>query len=62
MQLGPKDMAAAVKEMMATAGLPVDLERTNMLEKILRLQDELDRAAAGLTASEKARKTKSEFV
>lgn len=54
-QLGAKDMAAAVREMMAAAGVPVDLERTNLLEKILRLQSELDSASAGLSKLEKAR-------
>ena len=53
MQIGPKEMAGAVREMLTAAGMPVDLERTNLLERTLRLQDELERATSRLSIIEK---------
>ena len=53
MQIGPKEMAGAVREMLTAAGMPVDLERTNLLERTLRLQDELERATSRLSTIEK---------
>lgn len=53
LQLGAKEMAAVVKQMLNEAGLPVDLERTNLLERTLRLQDEVEKSAASLSAMEK---------
>ena len=51
-QIGPKEMAGAVREMLSAAGMPVDLERTNLLERTLRLQDELERATSRLSTIE----------
>ena len=53
MQIGPKEMASAVREMLASAGLPVDLERTGLLERALRLQNQLDSTASDLAATKK---------
>lgn len=43
-----------MREMLASAGMPVDLERTGLLERTLRLQSELDRATSDLAAVKKA--------
>lgn len=53
MQIGPKEMANAVREMLSAAGMPVDLERTGLLERSMKLQKQLEAAAAKLDNAEK---------
>ena len=46
-------MAGAVREMLSAAGMPVDLERTGLLERSLKLQSQLEAATDKLGAADK---------
>lgn len=46
-------MANAVREMLSAAGQPIDLERTGLLERSLKLQGQLDETASKLGKAEK---------
>ena len=48
-------MATAVREMLAAASLPIDLEQTALLEKTLKLQEILDSESAKLVKTQKVR-------
>ena len=52
--LGPKEMANAVREMLSAAGVPIDLERTGLLERSLDLQGQLSSVSTKLSTTEKA--------
>lgn len=54
-QIGPKEMAGAVREMLSAAGMPVDLERTGLLERSLKLQSQLEAAADRLSQADKVK-------
>lgn len=52
-QVSSLEMATAVREMLSAAGMPIDLEQAAMLEKALKLQENLDSESAKLLKAEK---------
>ena len=46
-------MANAVREMLSAAGVPIDLERTGLLERSLKLQGQVDSLSSKLGTAEK---------
>jgi hypothetical protein len=51
-QVGAGEVAAAIKDMLAAADLPLDLERSHLLEQSLSLQQQLKSTQAALTHQE----------
>lgn len=51
-QVAPNEVAAAIRDMLAAAELPLDLERGSLVEQSLMLQQQLREAQAALAAQE----------
>ena len=52
-QVGPTEMAGALKEMLLAAKLPVNLETAQLIQRALILQDELETKTSTLTSVQK---------